>query len=73
MLNSWPGYLPPLGAAAVTLIFTALFAAAFSGPEPPGTVQGLLALLLIPVPLLTAVMWGCSFLAGRPFLTGLWG
>lgn len=73
MLKSWPGYLPPLAAAAVTLIFTALFAAVISGSAIMGEMQGLLALLLIPVPLLVAVAWGSALLISRPFRSVLAG
>gem|GEM_PF-1615575 len=65
MLKSWPGYLPPLVAAAVTLILAAAFAAVTGGSEVPGPGGGVLALLLIPVPLGVAVLWGSVLVTGR--------
>ncbi|MEN8007777.1 MAG: DUF2232 domain-containing protein [Candidatus Krumholzibacteriota bacterium] len=67
MPKSWPGYLPPLLAAAVTLMLTAVFAAATGGSESAGPLMGLVMLLLIPLPLAVAVIWGSVVLTSRPF------
>ncbi len=67
MPKSWSGYLPPMLAAAVTLILTAAYAAAAGVTDPAGPVAGLAMLLLIPVPLGIAVIWGSAVLTCRPF------
>ena len=73
MDRSWPGYLPPLVAAVVTLVLTAVYAAAVGGSEPAGPLRGMVLLLLIPVPLGIAVVWGGALLASRPFLAVIAG
>jgi MFS family permease len=71
--RSWPGYLPSMAAAAVTLGLTAAYAAAAGGSEPLGTLRVLLLLFLIPVPVGLSVIWGSVFLTSRPFLAAVVG
>jgi hypothetical protein len=68
MDRSWPGYLPSVAAAVVTLVLTAIYALAAGGGEPAGPLRGMVLLLLLPVPLGIAVLWGGVFLASRPYL-----
>jgi MFS family permease len=73
MDRSWPGYLPSLVAAVVTLVLTAVFAASAGGTEPADPLRGIFLLLLIPVPLGIAVIWGGAILASRPYLAAVAG
>jgi len=54
-------------AAAVTLMLTAAYAAASGGSDPVGPLMGLVILLLIPVPVGIAVIWGSAILTCRPY------
>jgi len=72
----WPGYLPPLVAAAATLAACLLFDAATGAAVDEGT-AGLLAVVLLPVPLLVSVLWCGVVIAARPHwlvfpATGAW-
>jgi len=67
MPRSWPGYLPSLLAAAVTLVLTAVYAAAAGGSEPLGALRFVLLLFLIPLPIGLSVIWGSAVLTSRPF------
>lgn len=71
MDRSWPGYLPSVVAAVVTLVLTAVYAAAAGGSEPADPVRGMVLLLLLPVPLGIAMLWGGAFLASRPYLAAV--
>ena len=73
MPKSWPGYLPSMLAAAVTLMLTAVYAAAAGGTDPAGPLMGLVILLLIPVPVGIAVIWGSAVLTSRPYLAAFVG
>ena len=73
MPRSWPGYLPSMLAAPVTLILGAVYAAAVSGSEPAGPLRGVALLLLIPVPLGVSVIWGHVLLASRPLPAAIAG
>ena len=73
MPKSWPGYLPPMLAAAVTLILTAVYAAAAGGSDPAGPLMGLVLFLLIPVPVGIAVIWGSTVLTSRPYVAAFVG
>lgn len=64
-------------AAPVTLVLTAVYAMVGGGSAEAGPVQGFVLLLLIPIPLGIALIWGSAFLASRPFraavvAAGLW-
>ncbi len=73
MPRTWSGYLPSMLAAAVTLVLTAVYAAAVGGSDPAGPLQGVVLLLLIPVPLGIAVIWGSAILTSRPYLAAIVG
>ena len=73
MPKSWPGYLPSMLAAAVTLMLTAAYAAVAGSPDSVGPLRGLAMVLLIPVPLGVAVIWGSCVLTSRPFLAAFVG
>ena len=73
MPRSWPGYLPSMLAVPVTLVLTGVYATAVGGSEPAGPLRGMALLLLIPVPLVVAVIWGSAILASRPFLAAIAG
>jgi len=73
MPRSWPGYLPSMLAVPVTLVLTGVYATAVGGSEPVGPLRGMALLLLIPVPLVVAVIWGSAILASRPFLAAIAG
>ena len=60
-------------AASVTLVLTAVYAAAVGGSDPAGPLQGVVLILLIPVPVGIAVIWGSAFLASRPYLVAIVG
>ncbi len=60
-------------AAAVTLVLTAVYAAAVGGSDQVGPMQGVVLILLIPVPVGIAVIWGSAFLASRPYLAAIVG
>ena len=60
-------------AASVTLILTAVYAAALGGSEPADSLQVMVLLLLIPVPVGIAVIWGSAILASRPYLVAIAG
>ncbi len=70
---SWPGYLPSMLAASVTLGLTAVYAAAAGGSEPLGALRVMLLLFLIPLPVGLSVIWGSAVLTSRPFLTVIVG
>ncbi len=65
--RSRPGYLPSLLAASVTLVLTAVYAAAAGGSEPLGGLRVVLLLFLIPLPIGLSVIWGSAALTSRPF------
>ncbi len=71
--RSWPGYLPPMLAASVTLVLAAVYAAAAGGSEPPGALQVVVLLFLIPLPIGLSVIWGSTVLTSRPFLAAVVG
>lgn len=71
--RSWPGYLPSMLAASLTLVLTAVYAAAAGGSEPLGGLQAILLLFLIPLPVGLSVIWGSAVLTGRPFLAAVVG
>lgn len=73
MTRSWPGYLPAMLAAPVTLMLTAVYAAVAGGSEVISPLRGVVMLLLIPAPLGVAVMWGGVLLACRPHVASLAG
>ena len=73
MDRSWPGYLPSVAAAVVTLTLTAVYAVAAGGSEPASALRGMFLLLLIPVPLGISVIWGGAILASRPYLAAAAG
>ncbi len=60
-------------AASVTLVLTAVYAAAAGGSEPPGALQVMVLLLLIPLPFGLSVIWGSAVLTSRPFLAAFVG
>ncbi|MCK9994779.1 MAG: DUF2232 domain-containing protein [Candidatus Krumholzibacteria bacterium] len=71
--RSWPGYLPSMLAASVTLVLTAVYAAAAGGSEPPGALRVMVMLFLIPLPIGLSVIWGSAVLTSRPFLAAVVG
>ncbi len=66
MRRPWPGYLPPLVAATVTMLACLLFDAASNEAVLGDMAAGLLALLLVPVPIVVSVLWGGAVIAARP-------
>ena len=73
MPKSWPGYLPPMLAAAVTLMLTAAYAATAAGTEPAGPLMAFVMVLLIPVPIGISVIWGSAVLTCRPYMAAFVG
>ncbi len=63
MTDRWPGFATPVVALLVTLLLTWLMAALTGGTD---AVSGLVLLILMPAPLVVAVLWGGALLIGRP-------
>lgn len=66
MTRPWPGYLPPLAAATATLAACLLFDAVSGAVAADEGAAGLLAVVLLPVPLLVSVLWCGVVVAARP-------
>lgn len=66
MTRPWPGYLPPLTAAAASLAACLLFDAVSRAAAAGATAGTLLAVVLLPVPLAVSVLWGGVVVAARP-------
>ncbi|MDX2473430.1 MAG: hypothetical protein QNL91_06935, partial [Candidatus Krumholzibacteria bacterium] len=66
MTARWPGYAAPVAALLVTLLLTWVMALVVQGADVSAAVSGLAILMLLPAPLVVAVMWGGALLIGRP-------
>ncbi len=67
MTGRWPGFAGPLTALLVTLSLTWLTAQVVQGGDDSEAVSGLVFLILLPAPLVVAVVWGGALLTGRPY------
>jgi len=62
----WPGFAAPLAALLVTLTLTWLMSLLASGADGSNAISGLALLILMPAPMVVAVIWGGAVLTGRP-------
>ena len=66
MPRTWPGYVPPVAAVLITFLVTAVYAVFASLGSSTSVLWGLLLVILMPMPLLLAVVWGNALLLARP-------
>lgn len=66
MLRNRPGYLPALAALTATLLASVLMVAVSTAGAESGMALGVLALVLLPVPLVLSVLWGSAVVSTRP-------
>ena len=66
MLRNWPGYLPALVALVLTLLACVLMVEVSTAGAESGVDVGVLAVVLLPVPLVLSVLWGSAVVASRP-------
>lgn len=64
--SRWPGYAAPTVALLLTLVLSWAMARLASVDNESGTVLGLALLILMPAPMVVAVVWGGAVLTGRP-------
>jgi len=72
-MRFWPGYLPPLLALAASLLATLTFALAGSHPLAAELGSGVVALILVPIPVTVAVVWAAGLVTARPHWLALAG
>lgn len=64
--HRWPGFAAPLTALLVTSVLTWLMALLSGVGDDANALRGVAMLVLMPAPLVVAVMWGGAVLVGRP-------
>jgi len=66
LLRTWPGYLPALVALIMTMLACVLMVVVSTTGAESETAVGILALILLPVPLAVSVLWGSAVVVSRP-------
>jgi len=67
MTAGWPGFVIPLAACAATLLAAWLTGMVLGNAETTGAISTVALVVVLPIPLFVAAMWGAALMFGRPW------